>query len=371
MKALEFHRKLKGKIETRPKAKVSSKNLHLIYTPGVAEVTRTIAKDLGNSFIYTARGNNVAIITDGSRTIGVGKTFAEASLPVMEGKAVLFKSLAGIDAYPLCLASKSAREIVRTIEILAPNFSAFNIEDIESPKCFEIMEQLEKKNIISFHDDQQGAAIAVLAGLLNALKALKKDLKKVKICLAGAGAAGYGVFKILKEMKVKNLIVLDSQGIIFRNGKEKNRYFREIALATNPKNIKGGLDEAIRGADVFIGLTGKAGLLKSSQVAFMFEDPIIFSLSNPEPEILEPEIRKVRSNYIYATGRSDFPNQINNASVFPWVFRGILDNKKGVDWKSSVRIAKAIASLVSRPSRSKILPKIFDKRIGKAVLSGF
>jgi malate dehydrogenase (oxaloacetate-decarboxylating) len=301
----------------------------------------------------------------------VGRTFAEASLPVMEGKAVLFKSLAGIDAYPLCLASKSAREIVRTIEILAPNFSAFNIEDIESPKCFEIMEQLEKKNIISFHDDQQGAAIAVLAGLLNALKAVKKDLKKVKICLAGAGAAGYGVFKILKEMKIKNLVVLDSQGIIFRNGKEKNKYFREIALATNPKNIKGGLDEAIRGADVFIGLTGKSGLLKGSQVALMAEDPIIFSLSNPEPEILEPEIRKVRSNYIYATGRSDFPNQINNASVFPWVFRGILDTKKGVDWKSSVRIAKALANLVSRPSRSKILPKIFDKRIGKAVLSGF
>jgi malate dehydrogenase (oxaloacetate-decarboxylating) len=371
MKALKLHKRLKGKIEIKPKMKASQKNLHLIYTPGVAEVTKLIAKDPSQSFFYTSRGNNVAIISDGSRTIGVGNTIAEASLPVMEGKAVLFKTLSNIDAYPLCLGTKSAKEIVRIVEILTPNFSAFNIEDIESPKCFRIMEALEKKNILAFHDDQQGAAIVVFAGLLNALKVVKKNLKQVKICLAGAGAAGYGVFKILKEINFSNLVVLDVQGMIHRSPKQKNKYFQEIAEHTNPGNIKGGLKEAIKGADVFIGLTGKGGLLKSRDIALMAEKPIIFALSNPIPEIYPPEIEKTTKDYLYATGRSDFPNQINNALVFTRVVRGMLDKRKNITLKLQVKIAKAVADLVSRPSKKNILPKVFDQRVGKIVVKQF
>jgi len=370
-KALRLHKKLKGKIKIEPKIKASQKNLHLIYTPGVAEVTKLIAKEPHQSFFYTSRGNNVAIISDGSRTIGVGNTIAEASLPVMEGKAVLFKTLSDIDAYPLCLGTKSAEEIIRIIEALTPNFSAFNIEDIESPKCFQIMEALEKKNILAFHDDQQGAAIVVFAGLLNSLKVMKKNLKKVKICLAGAGAAGYGVYNILKQNKIKNLIVLEKKGIIHRNKGEKNKYFKEIAKFTNPENIKGGLKEAIKGADVFIGLTGKGRLLKSREIALMAERPIIFALSNPVPEIFPEEIEKVTKDYLYATGRSDFPNQINNALVFTRIVRGMLNKRKSITLGLEVKIAEAIASLIPKPSKRKILPQVFDKRLDKTVISKF
>lgn len=369
--ALRLHKKLKGKIKIEPKIKASQKNLHLIYTPGVAEVTKLIAKDPSQSFFYTSRGNNVAIISDGSRTIGVGNTIAEASLPVMEGKAVLFKTLSDIDAYPLCLGTKSAEEIIRIVETLTPNFAAFNIEDIESPKCFQIMEALEKKNILAFHDDQQGAAIVVFAGLLNALKAMKKNLKKVKICLAGAGAAGYGVYNILKHNKIKNLIVLEKKGIIHRNKGEKNKYFKEIAKFTNPENIKGGLKEAIKGVDVFIGLTGKGGLLKSREVALMAERPIIFALSNPVPEIFPKEIEKATKDYLYATGRSDFPNQINNALVFTRVVRGIINKRKNITLGLEVKIAEAIAGLILKPSKKKILPGVFDQRLDKTVISKF
>ena len=369
--ALRLHKKLRGKIEIKVKMKASQKNLHLIYTPGVAEVTKLISQNPEQSLIYTSRGNNVAIITDGSRTIGVGNTIAEASLPVMEGKAVLFKTLAGIDAYPLCLKTKSAKEIIRTIEFLTPTFGAFNIEDIESPKCFEIMEALEKKDVLAFHDDRQGAAIVVLAGLINALKVVKKDLIKVKICLAGAGAAGYGTFKILKESGAKNLVVVERKGIIHRNSKDQNRYFEEIAQATNPQNIKGGLHEAIKGADVFIGLTGKPGLLKSQDISLMAKRPIIFALSNPIPEIFPKEIEKVTNDYLYATGRSDFPNQINNAMVFPGVFKGMLRKRMRTNLKLDVKIARAVAGLVSKPKKNRILPQVFDKRLNKAIIKQF
>jgi len=371
MKALKLHKKLKGKIEIKAKIKASQKNLHLIYTPGVAEVTKIIAKNPGEAFFYTSKGNNVAIITDGSRTIGVGNTIAEASLPVMEGKAVLFKTLANIDAYPLCLGTKSAEEIVRVTEFLKPSFGAFNIEDIESPKCFQIMEELEKKNILAFHDDQQGAAIVVLAGLINALKVMKKNFKTIKICLAGAGAAGYGVFKVLKEINFNNLVVLDIQGAIHRSPRQKNKYFQEIAKSTNPQNIKGGISEAIKGADVFIGLTGKGGLLKSQDVALMAKNPIIFALSNPVPEILPQEIEKTTKNYLYATGRSDFPNQINNALVFTRVLKGMLDKQKKITLGLEVKIAEAVAKLISRPTKKRILPNVFDKKVDKTIAKQF
>jgi len=371
MDPLKFHKKYKGKVEIKPKMKVSQKNLHLVYTPGVAKVAQAIARNPKQSFIYTSRANNVAIITDGSRTLGVGKTLAEASLPVMEGKAVLFKTLAGIDAYPLCLGTKDLKELVRIIEVLQPSFSAFNIEDIESPKCFYLMEELEKRKIAAFHDDQQGTGIIVFAGLINALKVMKKDLKTVRICLAGAGAAGYGVFKILREAGLKNLIVLDVKGIIYRNRKGDNRFLKEIARFTNPQNIKGGLEEALKDADVFIGLTGVGGLLKAKHVRLMKKKPIIFALSNPTPEIFPEEVEKVTRDYLYATGRSDFPNQINNALVFPGVFRGMLDTQKRINLKLSVKIAKSVANLISRPSKKKILPDVFDKRLVKTIKNCF
>lgn len=371
MDAITLHKKFRGKIEIRPKMKVNKNNLRLVYTPGVAEVAKEIAKNPKNSFIFTSRVNNVAIITDGSRTLGVGNNIPEASQPVMEGKAVLLKTLANVNGYPLCLATKDAKEIVRTIEILSPSFSAFNIEDIESPKCFRIMEELEKKGILTFHDDRDGVAIAVLAGLINAARVTKKDLKKLKICLAGAGTAGYGTFRILKKAGIKNLLVLDVKGIIYRWRKKDNQYLKEIAKFSNPQNIKGGLKEAIKDADVFIGLSGGGGLLKSKDISLMAKMPIIFALSNPIPEIFPEEIKKATKNYIYATGRSDFPNQVNNALVFPGIFQGMLTKRKKITLKLEIKIAKAISRLVPRPRKNKILPSIFDKRVTPTIKNCF
>ncbi len=336
-KALKLHQKLRGKIEIKPKIKVSKRNLHLIYTPGVADVAREVSKNPKRVFEYTGRGNNVAIITDGSRTLGAGNTIPEASLPVLEGKAMLAKSLAGINAYPICLKTKNKKEIVKTIEILSPNFSVFNLEDIQSPKCFEIMEDLEKTDLIFFNDDQQGVSIVVLAALFNGLKVAGKDIKKVKICLAGAGVAGYGVFKILNYIGFKNLVVFDVKGIIFQGRKGDNKYLREIAKFTNSKNLKK-------------------------------KKPIIFALSNPFPEIFPEEIEKAAKDYIFATGRSDFPNQINNLIVFPGVLRGLLETQKKLNLALEVKIAQAIASLVKNPRRNYIIPSPFDKRLVKTIV---
>jgi malate dehydrogenase (oxaloacetate-decarboxylating) len=311
----------------------------------------------------------VAIITDGSRTLGVGDSFPEVSLPVMEGKALLLKELAGVDAYPLCLKTKSKEEIIKTVEILSPNFGAFNLEDITSPKSLEIREELEKRNFIVFHDDEQGTAIVVLAALLNALKVVGKKLEKVKICLAGAGTAGYGVFKILNQIRVKNLIVFDTKGIIFRWRKGDNKYQREIAKFSNPENLRGGKKEAILNSDVFIGLTGVKGLLLSDDIKLMKDYPIIFALSNPEPEIYPKEIEKVTKKYIFASGRSDFKNQINNLIVFPGVLRGILKAKRKMDLDLQVKIARKISSLIKKPSRNYIIPSPFDKRLIKTIVS--
>ena len=371
MDALKFHKKFKGKVEINPKMKVSLKNLCLLYTPGVASVAREIAKNSKNSFVYTCKANNVAIITDGTRTIGVGNNIPEASMPIMEGKSVLFKSMAGVDAYPLCLGTKNLKEIVRTIEILVPTFGAFNLEDIESPKCFEISKELERRKILFFHDDRQGTGIVVLAGLLNALRAVGKEINKIKICLAGGGTAGYGVFEIFKEAGAKNITVLDSHGIIYQGRKGNNKYTKEMAKFSNPENKKGGLEKAIENADVFIGLTGASGLLKSSHIAMMKESPIIFALSNPSPEIFPSEIEKVSKNYIYATGRSDFQNQINNALAFPGVFRGLLDSQKKITLKLEIKIANAIAGLIKKPLRKKILPNVLDKRLSKKISECF
>jgi malate dehydrogenase (oxaloacetate-decarboxylating) len=368
VEALKIHREKRGKIEISPKIKVTRKNLKLLYTPGVAEVTREIAKDPKKVINYTNRGNLVAIITDGSRTLGVGDSIPEASLPVMEGKALLLKTLAGVDAVPLCLGTKKKEEIIKTVEILAPNFEVFNLEDIVSPKSLEIREELEKRNFIVFHDDEQGTAIAVLAALFNALKVVGKKLEKIKVCLGGAGNAGYGVFKILVFAGVKNIVVFDKKGIIFRGRKGDNKYQREIAKYSNPENIKGGKREAISGSDVFIGLTGVKNLISGEDIKLMKPYPIIFALSNPEPEIYPKEIEKVTKEYIFASGRSDFKNQINNLLVFPGVLKGLLKAKKKMTLNLQFKIAKAISNLVKNPKRDFIVPSPFDRRLIKTIV---
>jgi len=366
-KALNLHKKLKGKIGICPKIKVSKENLGLIYTPGVVEVVKEIIKDPKKSYDYTGRANNVAIITDGSRTLGAGNAIPEASLPVMEGKAMFLKLLAGVDAYPLCLDTKSKEEIIRTIEILSPNFGAFNLEDTKAPKSLEIMEELRKKDFIVFHDDEQGVAIVILAALINALKIVGKKIEEVKICVAGAGAAGYGIFKILNSAGAKNIIFFDEKGIIFKLREGDNKFLQEIAQSTNINNLRGGKVEAITGCDVFIGVSGVGNLLKSSDVELMAKKPIIFAISNPNPEILPAEIEKVTKNYIFASGISSFNNQINNVIVFPGIFRGLLDYRKKMDLFLEVKIAKSIASLVVNPSKNKIIPSLFDKNLIKII----
>ena len=375
-RALEIHKKLRGKIEIRAKIKITKKNLPLIYTPGVADVAREISRNPASVFDYTSRGNNVAIITDGSRTLGVGDTVPEASLPVMEGKALFLNSLAGIDAYPFCLKTKSKEEIIRTIEILSPNFSAFNLEDVRAPKSLEIMEELSKKDLIVFHDDEQGVAIVVLAALFNALKVVGKKIENVKICIGGAGAAGYGIFKILNYADIKNLVVFDAKGIIFpgrpaspQGVEEDNKYTKEIADNTNPEELRGAKKEALKGSDVFIGVTGIGNLLKTEDIESMAENPIIFGLSNPVPEIFPQEIDRKVKKYIYASGRSDFANQINNVVVFPGVMRGLLDTRKKMSLALEFAIAKAVASLVKKPRRDYIIPNPFDKRLLKTIVA--
>ncbi|MDP2741167.1 MAG: malic enzyme-like NAD(P)-binding protein [bacterium] len=365
--ALNIHKKLKGKIEICSKIKISKKNLKLIYTPGVAEVAKEIAKNPKSSYEYTGRGNNVAIITDGSRTLGCGDTVPEASLPVMEGKAMFLKLLGGVNAYPLCLNTKSKEEIIKTIEIISPNFAAFNLEDVKAPKSLEIMEEMRQKGFTIFHDDEQGVAIVVLAALLNALKVVGKKLEKVKICIAGAGSAGYGIFKILNYTGVKNMVVFDAKGIIFKGREGDNKYLQEIADFTNPENLKGGKIEAISECDVFIGVSGVGNLLDNSDVKIMKEKPIIFAVSNPNPEIVPTEIKKITKDYIFSSGRPDFENQINNIIVFPGVFRGLLDYRKKMNLALESKIAKSIAGLIKKPSTNNIIPNPFDKKLIKTI----
>jgi malate dehydrogenase (oxaloacetate-decarboxylating) len=267
----------------------------------------------------------------------------------------------------LCLNTKSKEEIIRTIEILSPSFGAFNLEDTQAPKSLEIMEEMRKKDFIIFHDDEQGVAIVVLAALLNALKVVGKKLEDVKICVVGAGSAGYGIFKILNYANIKNIIFFDAKGIIFKGREADNKYLREIADSTNPENLRGGKIEAIAGCDVFIGVSGVGDLLKSYDIKLMAEKPIIFAISNPNPEIVPGEIEKATKDYIFASGSSNFKNQINNIVVFPGVFRGLLDYRKKMDLALEFKIAKSIALLVKKPSKNNIIPSPFDKRLIKNI----
>jgi malate dehydrogenase (oxaloacetate-decarboxylating) len=370
--SIQLSQKIGGKIEIRSKLKLTEKNLAVLYTPGVAEVSKAIAKDKKLAFAYTIRKNTVAVISDGSAVLGLGNIGPEAALPVMEGKALLFKELGGVDAIPIVLATQDTEEIIKTIKFLAPTFGGINLEDISAPRCFEIEERLKKElDIPVFHDDQHGTAIVVLAGLINALKVVRKDLVKIKIVISGTGAAGVAIAKLLIKAGAKNIIMLDRMGIIFKERAEGlNNSKMEIAKITNPENVKGNVRDALSGADVFIGVSAP-NILTEEDIAQMTKNSIVFAMANPIPEIM-PERAKAGGAKIVATGRSDFANQINNVLAFPGIFRGVLDNKiKIITEEHKIKVAYAIASLIKKPTHDKIIPRALDEKVVKKVASIF
>lgn len=373
---------LKGKIEIHNRISVENAfdeekgTLGLIYTPGVAYVATEISNNKELVYDYTSKWNNVAIICDGTRVLGLGNIGPEGALPVMEGKSVLFKILGGINAIPLCIATKEKEEIIRFVKAIQPVFGAINIEDIESPKVFDIIKRLQDELTIPvFHDDQHGTAVITLAALINSLKLLNKKIDSIKVVVSGAGSAGFGIFQILQKAGCKDIVVTDSKGALYEgridlidDGDDRNNdntYKQEISSKSNPRKLTGDLADIVRGADVFIGVSGKAGLLKAGMVKSMNPNAIIFALSNPDPEILPSDALKAGAR-IVATGRSDFPNQVNNAVVFPSVLRALLDMRaKGLDEDILVTASYAIASLVEKPHLKEdyIIPKVNDPRI--------
>ena len=370
--SLALHKKLKGKLQICSKIKLRNKNdLSLAYTPGVAAVCQLIAKNKEAVYTHTIKANTVAVVTDGSAVLGLGNIGPEAALPVMEGKAVLFKEFGGVDAIPICLATQDTEKIIETIKLLAPIFGGVNLEDIAAPRCFEIEERLKKElDIPVFHDDQHGTAIVVLAALYNALKVVDKKISEIKVVINGAGAAAIAAAKIFLQAGVSGseIILLDSQGVIFKGREGLNRYKQELAEKTNGRKINGGLAEALVGADVFVGVSA-ANVLKPEWVEKMADKPIVFAMANPEPEISFAAAKKTKIA-VLGTGRSDYPNQINNVLAFPGIFRGALDiEAKQITEKMKLAAAQAIASLVSKKKLSAdyVIPEPFDRRVAKAV----
>ncbi|MCM3389015.1 NAD-dependent malic enzyme [Ureibacillus chungkukjangi] len=370
-KSIEMHGQHKGKLEIVSKVSlVDSYDLSLAYSPGVAAPCLEIEKNRSHVYDYTVKGNLVAVVTDGTAVLGLGDIGPEAALPVMEGKALLLKRFSNVDAVPICLDTKDIDEIVRTVKIISPAFGAINLEDISAPRCFEIEERLRREcNIPVFHDDQHGTAIVVGAGLQNALKIVKKDNENTKIVINGAGAAGIAILRILLHRGFKNIVMCDSTGIIY-SGREKgmNPHKENIAHLTNPNKLQGDLGEALVGADVFIGVS-VANLLTKEHIDCMNNDPIVFALANPNPEITYENAKKwgVR---IIGTGRSDYPNQVNNVLAFPGIFKGALE-VRATDINEEMKQAavEAIASLVSEQELSEeyIIPKAMDERVALAV----
>ena len=365
--ALKLHEENRGKIEVVSKTEV--KNMHdlaVVYTPGVAEPCRKIHQDVSQVYKYTTKGNMVAVVTDGTAVLGLGDIGPEAALPVMEGKAVLFKHFAGVDAFPICLATKDPDKIVEVVTLIAPSFGGINLEDVSAPRCFEIEDRLKKiLDIPVFHDDQHGTAIVVLSGLINALKVVGKDLDKVKVVVNGAGASAIAVLKFIMSAGVKNAILCDSKGTIYKGRKENmNSVKEEMAKITNQDKMKGTLADAIKGADVFLGLS-VAGALKPEMVKTMASDSIIFAMANPTPEIMPDEAKAVGARII-ATGRSDFPNQVNNCLGFPAIFKGALKVRASqINEEMKLAAAHALASLISDEelSEDNIIVDVFDPRV--------
>ena len=368
--SLKMHYALRGKLEIAARAAVDSKDaLSLAYTPGVAEPCLEIQKDVNKSYDLTRRWNTVAVVTDGTAVLGLGDIGPEAGMPVMEGKCVLFKAFGDVDAIPLCVRSKNVDEIVETVRLLAGSFGGVNLEDISAPRCFEIEKRLKACcDIPIFHDDQHGTAVITLAGVINALKLVGKKLEDVKIVTSGAGAAGIAIIRLLMSMGLKNVIMTDRQGAIYQGREGLNPIKEEMAAITNFAKEKGTLAEVIRGADVFIGVSAP-GTLTADMVRSMAKDPIIFACANPTPEIFPGEA-KVAGAAVVSTGRSDYPNQVNNVLCFPGIFRGALDVRASdINDQMKVAAAYALAGLVSDEELNAdyILPKAFDPRVKDAV----
>lgn len=359
-----------GKIEIHNKVPVKNRSdLSMVYTPGVARVCMAIHHDKEKAYRFTLKRNSVAIVTDGSAVLGLGDIGPEAALPVMEGKSMLFKEFANIDAFPLALSTRNSEDIIKTIKFISPAFGGINLEDISAPRCFEIEERLKKElDIPVFHDDQHGTAIVVLAALINAAKVVKKGLSGLKIVISGAGAAGTACCKILLNVGIKDIIICDKSGAIYKGRKENMNPMKNwLSENTNPGMLKGSLSDAMQGADVFIGVSAP-DVITSSDIKNMASDPIVFALANPEPEIAaEDALPHVR---IFATGRSDYPNQINNMLCFPGLFRGLLDVRaKEVNYEIKLAAAYAIASAVDEKDLSEdyIVPSIFDRKVVEGV----
>ncbi|MBO4446156.1 MAG: NAD-dependent malic enzyme [Clostridia bacterium] len=368
--SLKLHYEWKGKIEVISRAKVDSKEaLSLAYTPGVAQPCLEIQKDIEKSYELTRRWNTVAVITDGTAVLGLGDIGPEAGMPVMEGKCVLFKEFGGVDAVPLCIRSKDVDEIVKTCELLLGSFGGVNLEDISAPRCFEIEKRLkEVSDIPIFHDDQHGTAVITLAGLMNALKLVGKDINDIKVVTSGAGAAGIAIIRLLIANGLNNVIMTDRTGAIYEGREGLNPIKEEMAKITNRNKEKGTLAEVIKGADVFIGVSAP-GTLTQNMVKTMAKDPIIFACANPTPEIF-PDEAKAAGAAVVSTGRSDYPNQVNNVLAFPGIFRGALDVRASdINDEMKIAAAHALADLVSPDELNAdyILPAAFDPRVKDAV----
>ena len=368
--ALKLHEEYKGKISTslRDKGELDRDKLSAYYSPGVGAVSKAIYENPNLLPKYTWTNNLVAVISDGSAVLGLGDVGPKAAMPVMEGKALLFKHFAGIDSVPIVLDVHDSEEIIKTVKAIASSFGAINLEDISAPKCFEIESRLKKElDIPVFHDDQHGTAIVVLAGLINAMKVVNKDLKTAKIVVIGAGAAGTAIIKLLNLYGNSSILAVDSKGIISDSRDDLNQEKQNLK-AYIKTDVSGTLEDAITDADIFIGVS-KAGLLTKEMVGKMAKDPVIFALANPVPEIM-PDLAKEAGAKVVATGRSDFPNQVNNALVFPGIFRGALDNKvKKITDQHKLDVANVLASLVDNPSYDQVIPSVFDDRVVKAIAS--
>ena len=367
-KALELHEKNQGKLEVVSKVKVNdAMDLALAYTPGVAEPCKKIHEDNELAYKYTNKGNMVAVVTDGSAVLGLGNIGGIAGMPVMEGKSVLFKEFGNVDAFPICLNTQDTEEIISTVKAISPSFGGINLEDIAAPRCFEIEKRLiEELDIPVFHDDQHGTAVIVLSAVINALRIVKKDISDVKIVISGAGAAGIAISNLLTLAGAKNNLILNSRGIIDPDDEKLDEARREIARTTNPNKVKGDLKTAMENADIFIGVSAP-GILTKEMVSSMNHDAIVLAMANPVPEIYPDEAKEAGARVV-GTGRSDYPNQVNNVLVFPGIFRGALDAKADKitdDMKLSA--AYAIAHMVEQPTEDRILPEAFNKDVARNV----
>ncbi len=369
-KALMLHEQWNGKIETTAKSKVNSReDLSLAYTPGVAEPCKVIAKDKEAAYKYTIKSNTVAVVSDGSAVLGLGNIGAEAAMPVMEGKAVLFKEFGGVNAFPICLATQDTEEIIKTVVNIAPAFGGINLEDISAPRCFEIEERLKKLlDIPVFHDDQHGTAIVVLAGIINALKVTGKKKEDCKVVVNGAGSAGVAITKLLLRYGFINVIMCDKVGIINKKTPDLNWMQEEMSKQTNPNQETGNLADALKGADIFIGVSAP-GIVSAEMVASMNKDSILFAMANPVPEIM-PDVAKAAGARVIGTGRSDFPNQVNNVVAFPGIFKGALEGRATqITEEMKLAAAYAIAGLVPEEELNdeNIMPEAFDPRVAEVV----